>query len=71
MANEIDIVMDLDPLALAKTDGGLNAVIAVLRNRRAQAESGIKLKRDTGPAPKLDLAILGLTKPITPMKRKI
>jgi len=62
MANEIDILMDLDPLELAKIEGGVDAIVQIMRQRRAQAELGIKVKKETGPKAKLDLDILGIAK---------
>lgn len=70
MANEIDALMDLDPLTLNKTPGAIEGLIALLRNRRAQHEAGVKLKRDTGPKQDLS-ALLGIkAEPVT-VKRRI
>jgi len=71
MADEIDFLMDLDPLALAGTDGGIDAIVQHMRNRRAMAEAGVKVKKETGPALKLDLSALGLKKPTEPIKRRV
>lgn len=71
MANEIDELMDLDPMTLAKTPGAIDALILIMRNRRAQAESGVKLKKDTGPKQDI-MAALNLGKPAGPaVKRRI
>lgn len=71
MANELDELMDLDPLELSSRPGGIDAVIAYHRQRRADAEAGIKPKREQGPTKKIDLLALGLKKPSEPMKRRV
>ena len=58
MANEIDILMDLDPLELTKDDKALTAIIGYYRNARAQVESGAKPKKETGPKAKIDLSAI-------------
>lgn len=65
-ANDIDLLMSLDPLQLSEQD--LKAIIAYHRNQRALRESGARgsrAKKDTGPTAKIDLADLGL-KPAAP-----
>lgn len=60
MTNEIDDLMDLDPLLLS--DQNIDTIIAYQRKQRAMVESGVKPKRPTGPKVTLDLAKLGLAK---------
>lgn len=69
MSNEIDILMDLDPLEMTVTD--IDAIIAYHRKNRANAEAGIKPKKETGPKQKLDLVALGLIKAPTLIKRRV
>lgn len=75
MANEIDELMarvSEDPINAPKQD--LDAIIAYHRRNRANAEAGIKPKKETGPKQTLDLAALGLSKPVVtapPMKRRV
>jgi|JI10StandDraft_1071094.scaffolds.fasta_scaffold3553976_2 hypothetical protein len=71
MSNEVDIIMDLDPLSLAKNPEALDALIAIMRNRRAMSEAGIKPKKETGPKAKLDLVSMGLKKSVDPLKRRV
>jgi len=67
MANDIDILMDLDPLELSKIDGALDAIIAYHRNRRANLiEAPSKPKRGaamTEAKPKINLEELMNSKP--------
>lgn len=61
MANEIDELMDRDPLQLSSRD--LDAIIAYHRNARASAEAKSKAK-PTGPGPKIDvLELMGKKEP--------
>ena len=60
MANEIDTLMDLDPMQMSDKD--LDAIIQYHRNNRANSEAGIKPKKESGPKQSLDLAKLGLIK---------
>ena len=53
MANEIDTLMDLDPLELTAHPGAVNQIIAHHRKNRANAAAGIKPKREQGP--KIDI----------------
>lgn len=71
MANEIDELMDLDPLSLSSQN--IDDIIAYHRNRRADLEAGHKPKKEIGPKIKLDLERLGLKKPSTvePVKRRV
>lgn len=52
MANEIDILMDKDPMKLGERD--LDHIIAFHRNNRATTEAKAKAK-PTGPGPKIDI----------------
>ena len=72
MANDLDLLMDLDPLELASTEGGIDAVIAVMRQRRAMSVAGVKPKKETGPKVKLDLQALGFAPKTTaePIRRR-
>ena len=65
MSNEIDDLMDLDPLLLSEQN--LDAIIAYQRKYRANLETGgPKLKRgQTKAAAKIDLSAL-ITKPTAP-----
>lgn len=58
MANELDELMDKDPLQLSKQD--LDAIIAYQRKARANYESGVKPKKGSGEAVKLDSIVAGL-----------
>ena len=69
MANEIDELMDQDPLSLSSRD--LDKIILYHRQRRADLEAGKKPKREAGPGLKLDLVQLGLKKVEEPMKRRV
>ena len=51
MANEIDELMDMDPMDMS--EGHLDAIIAYHRNNRAQLASGGKPKKETGPKKEL------------------
>lgn len=48
MANELDELMDKDPLSLSKQD--IDAIIAYQRKARANYESGVKPKKGSGEA---------------------
>lgn len=70
--NEIDELMNLDPLEMSARD--IDSIIAYHRRNRANAEAGIKPKKEIGPKQSLDLAALGLSKPVVaapPMKRRV
>ena len=73
MANDLDYFMDLDPLELASTEGGIDAMILIMRQRRTMSQAGIKPKKETGPKVKLDLASLGIGKAPSaePIKRRL
>lgn len=67
MANEIDELMSIDPLELTKDPEALDKIIAYYRKKRADAESGIKPKRESGAKLKLDGLIAGMTKKVAPV----
>lgn len=72
MANEIDELMNLDPLSMTAKD--IDGIIAYHRRNRANAEAGIKPKKETGPKVSLDSVLANLipAKPAAaPMKRRI
>ena len=69
MANEIDDLMDLDPLSLSARD--IDAIIAYHRNARAVHEAGgPKPKRGAQPKVAVDLSAMvkGMTAPKTAPK---
>lgn len=53
MPNELDELMDLDPLSLSEQN--LDAIIAYQRKYRAQIESGVKPKK-ANDGPKVSLS---------------
>jgi hypothetical protein len=69
MPNEIDELMNLDPLDLSAQD--IDAIVAFQRKARANFEAGVKPKKETGPKTKLDLTSMGLVKKLEPLKRRI
>lgn len=58
MANEIDTLMDLDPLELTSTN--IDQIIAYHRKNRAMIASGAKPKRESGPKVDISAALQGL-----------
>lgn len=66
MANEIDELMDMDPVELSRSPGAIDKVIQHYRNQRAKAAEGLKPKKEVK---KIDLASLGLAKPKTVLRR--
>lgn len=59
--NEIDTLMDLDPLELSAQN--IDQIIAYHRQRRAEREAGKgKAKKDTGPKLQLTGLIEGMVK---------
>ncbi len=71
MANEIDILMDKDPLELSAQD--IDAIIAYQRKMRAQWDSGVKPKKEKGPGAMTGEEIvkaLGIGKEVVPFKRR-
>jgi len=57
--NTIDALMDLDPLSL--TSENIESIIAYHRKARANAASGTKAKKDTGPKVDISSVMAGLT----------
>ena len=69
MANEIDRLMSLDPLALSAQD--IDDIIAYQRKARAAYDSGAKPKKGAS-APTITLADLGLKKKAPePVRRRL
>lgn len=66
MANDIDELMDLDPVALTKNPAAIDAIIAIHRNNRAKAAEGNKPRKPSNP---IDLKALGLVKPKSIVRR--
>lgn len=64
MSNEIDILMDLDPLELSERNK--EDIIAYFRKQRGNFESGVKSKKDSTP---INLVELGLKKAAPPIRR--
>ena len=64
MPNEIDQLMDLDPLELSSKDK--DGIIAYYRKQRGAFESGVKPKK-SGEA--INIVELGLVKPAASMRR--
>lgn len=74
MPSEIDELMNRiceDPALASGKD--IDDLIAYHRKNRANAEAGIKPKKESGPKQKIDLAELGLVKakPIEAFKRRV
>jgi len=67
MANEIDLLMDKDPLELTKED--IESIVTYYRRLRVQFEAGVKPEKETSKV-KLDLTSLGL-KSKTDFKRRV
>ena len=59
MANEVDMLMDLDPLSL--TTNNIESIIAYHRKARANAAAGIKPKRESGPKIDISSVVAGMT----------
>jgi hypothetical protein len=66
VANEIDELMQRDPLELSSQD--IDAIIAYQRKARAAHDSGVKPKR--GSSVPLDLTALGLVKKEPAIRRR-
>ena len=69
--NEIDILMDLDPLEL--TPANIDQISAYHRENRSHVESGLKPKKETGPKLSLDQVmgdLLAIKKPVQELKRR-
>ena len=75
MSNDLDTLMNEDPMGLTLNDPKLDALIAHYRKQRANVEAGIKPKKERGPTVSLDSVLANLTKkPITPqntIKRRV
>lgn len=73
--NELDMLMNLDPLELTRDSPELEAIIKVYRNQRANAEAGIKPKKEAGPKLNLDAVMEKLkatvVKPVNEIKRRV
>lgn len=73
--NELDELMNLDPLELTRDSPELEAIIKVYRNQRANAEAGIKPKKEAGPKLNLDAVMQGLkakiATPVVEVKRRV
>lgn len=72
MANELDELMDKDPLSLTTDD--LAGIVAYHRRQRLVISKGEKLTSSGEAAkPAIDLAALGLIKPLTEanLKRRV
>lgn len=67
MPNEIDELMDRDPLDLSSQD--IDKIIAYMRNQLMNFTAGGKPQKDEGP--KLDLSQLGLVPKAEPIKRRV
>lgn len=62
MANELDELMDKDPLSLSAQD--IDKIIAIQRKARQNWEAGVKPKKGTAEGVvKIDLVELGLAPP--------
>lgn len=72
MNNDIDLLMDTDPLDLTSDDPRLEAIIAYHRQARANAEAGIKPKKEGSTTKtKIDLEALGLLAKKPPVVRRV
>lgn len=74
MSNEIDDLMSLDPLEMSARD--IDSIIAYHRKNRANAEAGIKPKKETGPKVSLDGVMGSLLAPkakapVVMLKRRV
>jgi hypothetical protein len=67
--NDLDALMNADPVALLKDREGLKKIIAYYRSMRGEYEEGSKPQKTAGP--KIDLKQLGLKKGPAPMRRRI
>lgn len=70
MANELDILMDRDPMLLSAQD--IDSIIAYQRRARANFEAGVKPKKETGPKQSLEgvLNVLAPAPVAVPIKRR-
>lgn len=69
MANNLDTLMDKDPLDLTAQD--IDAIIASHRKGRAAAASGTKAKRETGPKIDISALVQEMTQGAAPVAAKI
>lgn len=69
MTNELDKLMDLDPLELSSQ--AIDKLIDYQRKARANFEAGVKPKKGGGETVKLDLVKMGLIKEPEPIKRRM
>lgn len=68
--NEIDYIMNLDPLELTKNPEAIDKAILYMRKMRAQFELGVKPKKEQGPPPDLS-NILSALVPAAPEAPKL
>ena len=68
MPNEVDLLMDLDPLELSAQN--IDSIITYHRKMRQNHEAGVKPKKESGPKQKIDLAEIGLEKAPAVMNRR-
>jgi len=59
MSNELDELMDRDPLELTRED--IDKIIAHHRKNRGLVEAGKRPSKERGPAPSLDGVLKNLT----------
>lgn len=64
--NELNDLMDLDPLNLSSQD--IEKLVALYRKQRSDYKSGIKPKKETGPRPSISAEKLGLVNQPKPAK---
>lgn len=67
VGNEVDYIMNLDPLELTQQPEAVDKAILYLRRMRAQFELGVKPKKEQGPAPDLSNVLSALV-PAAPEK---
>ena len=60
MSNELDRIMDLDPLSLSDQD--LEKIVAYERKMQGDFEAGVKPKKSGSEKGPIDLSALGLLK---------
>ena len=68
MSNNIDALMDLDPLLMTPDD--ITGIIEYHRRNRANFEAGVKPKKETGPKQEINLVQLGLVAKVESIKRR-
>ena len=74
MSNNLDTLMDLDPLQLTKED--LSQIVAFHRQKRAEREAGKgrAARKDSGPGISLSQLVVGMTggeKKAPTLKRRV